>query len=111
MHEQCGCSGASGSAHGFAHQYGELCGLIQEAANGQPDVGRFLNFFHTVSSDFWKGALVGTALTLLLTNDQVKNFLGAGLAGLMGIMGASAEEQEAAEDRRAEQQAGKEAEA
>ncbi len=109
--DSCGCSGAPSPSHGFAHQYGELYGLIQEAANGQPDVGRFLNFFHTVSSDFWKGALVGTALTLLLTNDQVKTLLGRSFAGLWGMVGGSAEEREAEEDRKAEQQAAREMDA
>lgn len=96
------------NGHGAANRYGELYGLIREAANGQPDVSRFLNFFQTVSSDFWKGALVGTGLTLLLTNDVVKGMLSKNLAGLWGMAGASAEEQEAEEDRKAEEQAAKE---
>lgn len=99
---------SGGCIHGAANRYGELYGLIREAANGQPDVSRFLNFFQTVSSDFWKGALVGTGLTLLLTNDAVKDMLSKNLAGLWGMAGASAEEQEAEEDRKAEEQAAKE---
>lgn len=102
-----GPSGGQGQG-GEANRYGELYGLIREAANGQPDVSRFLNFFESVSSDFWKGALVGTGLTLLLTNDAVKNMLSKSLAGLWGMAGAGAEEKEAEEDRKAEQQAAKE---
>lgn len=76
--------------------------MIQQAANGQPDVSRFLNFFNNAGSDFWKGALVGAGITLLMTSDSVKNMLAGGIGGLWGMMGADAEAMEAGEDRRAE---------
>lgn len=103
-----------GPAYGAGHGYGvenhhaELYQMVQQAANGQPDVSRFLNFFNNVGSDFWKGALVGAGITLLMTNDSVKNMLAGGIGGLWGMMGAGAEEMEAAEDRKAEAQAKKE---
>ncbi|THB63998.1 MAG: hypothetical protein D6E12_15870 [Desulfovibrio sp.] len=104
-------STAPGAAMGQENRYGELFGLIQDAANGSPDVSRFMNFFQSTSSDFWKGALVGVAATLLLTNDTVKGALAGAFGGLMGFMGKSAEEQEAEEDRKAEERAAKEGQA
>ncbi|TYT75175.1 hypothetical protein [Desulfobotulus mexicanus] len=75
----------------MAMHYGHLYGLIRDAANGQPDISGFMNFFQTVSSDFWKGALVGTGITLLFTTDAPKAMLAKGLAGLSGAA-ASAEQ-------------------
>ncbi len=93
---------------GMENHYGELYGLINEAANGNADVNSFVRFFQSTSSDFWKGALVGTALTLLLTNDAVKSGIAKGFAGIWGIVGGKAEEMEAEEDRKAEEQMAKE---
>jgi hypothetical protein len=110
-HAHHDCSGAKQTGQDAGKQYGELYGLIREAADGQPDISRFLNFFQSTSSDFWKGALVGTALTLLLTNDSVKSMLSRSVAGLWGLVGAEAEQREAEEDRKAAEQAAKEEQA
>jgi hypothetical protein len=99
---------APSPGNGQENRYGELYGLIQEAANGNADVSGFLRFFQSTSSDFWKGALVGTGLTLLLTNDTLKSAISKGFAGVFGLMGKSAEDMEAEEDRKAEQRAAKE---
>jgi len=106
-----GQTGAAGPAPGPAQEnrYGELYGLLQDAANGNPDVNGFLNFFQTTRSDFWKGALVGAGVSLLLTNDTVKSFISKGFAGVLGAVGGRAEAAEAEEDRKAEQRAAKEA--
>lgn len=94
---------------GQENRYGELYGLINEAANGNADVSKFMRFFQSTSSDFWKGALIGTGLTLLLTNDTVKETLAKGFAGVMGMFSQSAEDMEAEEDRKAEEHAAREA--
>ncbi len=99
---------APSPGRGQENRYGELYGLIQEAANGNADVSGFLRFFQSTSSDFWKGALVGTGLTLLLTNDAVKSAIARGFAGVWGLLGKSAEDKEAEEDRKAEKSAAKE---
>ncbi len=104
-----GAAPAASAAQGMENRYGELYGLIQQAADGNPDVSSFLRFFQSTSSDFWKGALVGTGLTLLLTNDTVKSTIAKTFAGIWGAMGKSAEDREAEEDRKAEEQARKEA--
>ena len=94
---------------GQENRYGELYGLIQEAANGNADVSRFMQFFQNTSTDFWKGALIGTGLTLLFTNDAVKSAIARGFAGIWGAVGKKAEEAEAEEDRKAEERAAREA--
>lgn len=99
---------APSPGRGQENRYGELYGLIQEAANGNADVSGFLRFFQSTSSDFWKGALVGTGLTLLLTSDAAKSAISKGVAGVFGLLGKSAEDMEAEEDRKAEQRAAKE---
>lgn len=95
---------------GQENRYGELYGLIRQAADGNPDVSKFLNFFQTTRSDFWKGAAIGAGLTLLLTNDAVKGVIAGGVASVMGFLGGqSAEDKEAEEDRKAEERAAREA--
>lgn len=103
-----GQGGMNSQGKGMENRYGELYGLINQAANGNADVSGFLRFFQNTSSDFWKGALVGSALTLLVTNDAVKKVLAGSLAGIWGSVSRSAEEMEAEEDRKAEEQAAKE---
>jgi hypothetical protein len=82
----------SASQQEMAMHYGHLYGLIREAANGQPDISGFLNFFQSVSSDFWKGALVGTGIALLFTTDAPKAILARGLAGLSGAASGKSHE-------------------
>ncbi len=100
--------GQAPDGKGMENRYGELYGLINEAANGNADVSSFLRFFQSTNSDFWKGALVGAGITLLLTNNTVKSTLAQGFAGVWSMMGQSAEEMEAEEDRKAEERMSKE---
>lgn len=66
----------------MVRQYGQLHELIQNAAKGEPDIPAFLDFFQTTGTDFWKGAVIGTILTVLATSDSARNALGSVLAGL-----------------------------
>jgi hypothetical protein len=100
--------GAPGNLKHDMNQYGQLYGMIREAADGSPDVTKFLNFFNASSSDFWKGALVGAGLTLLLSNDKVKGAISGGVANVWGLFSNSAEDLEAEEDRKAEERAARE---
>ncbi|MFW5837783.1 MAG: hypothetical protein ACOCVM_07220 [Desulfovibrionaceae bacterium] len=91
-----------GQGQGYENRYGELYGLINEAADGNPDVSKFLNFFTQSSTDFWKGAALGAGLALLLTNDRVKGAVAGAFSGVWGAFGKSAEQMEEEEDRKAE---------
>jgi len=72
---ECGGSFRGGPGHPKhdQHQYGQLAGLIGEFANGNPDLARVAAYVDGMGTQFWKGALIGAAATLLFTNDQVKS--------------------------------------
>lgn len=67
---------ASGQGHGPPPGHGPgMAEVVQELAaggSGLGSLGRLLNF---EDSEFWKGALVGAAVVLLVTNDSLQNAL------------------------------------
>lgn len=67
-------------------------GLVNDIANGNTDPSRVVSFLSGLDSQFWKGALVGVGVTLLLTNDTVKNAIIGTLAGVMGTFTKETEE-------------------
>jgi hypothetical protein len=74
-----------------AHQYGQLMQLVNDIANGNADASRVMSFLENLDTRFWKGALVGMAAVLILSNDTVKNGIANGLSGVMGIFGKEKE--------------------
>jgi len=79
-----------GSPHGpghakhEGHQYGQMMSLVNDLVNGNADASRVMNFIDGVDNHFWKGALVGMSVSLLLTNDTVKNAIVDTLSGIWG---------------------------
>ncbi len=71
------------------HRYGQMMDMLGRFLNGEADMGDVVNGFFSLdfqNDQFWKGALVGAAATLLLTNENVQK----GLAGSLGsIFGAA----------------------
>jgi len=67
------------------HKYGQFMGIINDLANGNPDVPKMMNFLESLDTQFWKGTLVGVTATLLLTNETVKNAIAGALSGVWGI--------------------------
>lgn len=71
----------SGSPQGNHQRQGRQAGVsqvIEEIAsggNGLNSLSRLLNFDDT---EFWKGALVGAAAVMLLSNESVQNLLFSG---------------------------------
>jgi hypothetical protein len=79
-------AGAAGAAGGVGHMHGaaaagaapsgppDMSQLMQDISNGNgiASLGRMLN---VQDSEFWKGALVGAAAVLLLTNQSVQDML------------------------------------
>ena len=59
-----------------------MYGMVQDVLKGDADAGKLMSFLQASGGDFWKGALVGAAAVLLLTNGAVKD----ALAGVMGSM-------------------------
>jgi hypothetical protein len=74
------------------HQYGQFMQLVNDISNGNADPSRVMNFLGSLDTQFWKGALVGVAAVLLLTNDTVKNGIASGLSGVMGVFGKEKKE-------------------
>jgi hypothetical protein len=67
-------------------------GLVNDLANGNADASRVMSFLGSLDTQFWKGALVGVAAALLLTNESVKSGIASGLSGIMGVFGKEKEE-------------------
>jgi hypothetical protein len=65
------------------HQYGQMMEIVNDFANGTPNVGKVMDFMEISDSRFWKGAVAGIALTLLLTNDTVKKTIFGAMGNLM----------------------------
>jgi hypothetical protein len=79
-----------------AHQYGQFVGLVNELANGNADPSKVMAFLGSLDNQFWKGALVGVSITLLLTNDAIKNAI---VGTLSNILGAFTKETPAAQSK------------
>jgi len=55
------------------HQYGQIIDIINDVANGTPDVSKMVGFLEDCDTQFWKGAVIGAVVTLLFTSNTVKN--------------------------------------
>jgi hypothetical protein len=75
-----------------AHQYGQVMGLVNDLANGNADPSRVMAVLGNLDAQFWKGALVGVGVTLLLTNTAVRNALAGTLSGIFGAFSQKTEE-------------------
>jgi hypothetical protein len=90
----CGHDTSHGPGHPKhdAHQYGQFMGIVNDIANGNADPSKIMSMLGSIDGQFWKGALVGVGVTLLLTNDTVKSTLMGALAGVMGTFTKETEE-------------------
>jgi hypothetical protein len=84
--------GAAGqTAPGFnAEHYGRIADVVKDIANGeQPDVDKIAALYSGFDAQFWKGALIGAVVTVLLTNETVKTAVAGTLGGIFGAFGKS----------------------
>jgi hypothetical protein len=66
-----------------AASYGRIADVVNDIANGgQPDVNKIVSLFSGFDTQFWKGALIGALVTVLLTNDTVKGAVSGTMAGI-----------------------------
>ena len=72
------------------NQFGQVFGMVTDLMNGKADMSSMAQFLDTSDPRFWKGALVGAALALLLTSSSVKN----SISGLMGGLFGSSQDQD-----------------
>jgi hypothetical protein len=54
---------------------GGMSGLVEEIANGGSGLSSLGKLLNLDDSEFWKGALIGAAAVLLLTNESVQGML------------------------------------
>lgn len=76
------------------HKYGQLMGIVNDLANGNPDVSKMMGLLQSCDTQFWKGTLIGVAATLLLTNETVKNTITNAFSGIGGTFQAEKKEVE-----------------
>jgi hypothetical protein len=95
-HAAHGCSGKKGGGHhpqafpdgqmpGYGpgsmdpkhleNRYGQLMAMCNDLMQGKADPMQVMSFLNSNGTNFWKGALVGAAVTFLLTNEGVKSAL------------------------------------
>ena len=77
---------AEGAAPGLdAEHYGRIAEVVTDIANGkQPDMEKIAALYSGFDAQFWKGALIGAVLTVLLTSKPVKNAVAGTLGGIFG---------------------------
>jgi hypothetical protein len=83
---ECTCHSSHGPGHPKhdAHKYGQFIGLVNDLANGKADPYQVMSYLDNLDTQFWKGALVGLAVTLLLTNNPIKKTIGETFSGIWG---------------------------
>jgi hypothetical protein len=65
--------------------YGRIAEVVGDIANGQqPDVNKLVSIFNSFDTQFWKGALIGAVITVLLTSETVRTALAGTLGGILG---------------------------
>lgn len=82
----CGDSHTADPKHD-AHTYGQIFGMVNDVASGNADPATLLAFLGKMDTQFWKGALVGAALALLLPSEGVKTAMGGMMAGVGNLFG------------------------
>ena len=73
------------------HRYGQLFEVVNDIMNGNPEPAKILRFIDGFETQFWKGAMLGVGVTLLVTNDTVKKKFVGGVAGLWSKIQKDAE--------------------
>ncbi len=100
--ERPGFAGMAGDPCAFAAQFGadpqdldkrfgQVMELYGDFMQGKTDPAKIMNFISSSGAHFWKGALVGAAVALLLSNSSVKSAVGDAFSGILGNGKSSAE--------------------
>jgi hypothetical protein len=73
-----GFSAAPGAADGASER---IAAMVRDMANGKPpDVDKMVTLFNGFDTQFWKGALIGAVVAVLVTSETVRS----GVAGAVG---------------------------
>ena len=59
--------------------------VVNGIINGEsPDIPKLLGLFENIDTQFWKGAITGAVLVLVVNNDTVKKTIGDFFSGITG---------------------------
>lgn len=72
------------SPMGQEAQFNQMMGMFGDIMNGKADMSKVTSWLGGVDSGFWKGALVGAALALLISSPMVSDTVKGMFSGLMG---------------------------
>ncbi len=66
-------------------KHGQIVDVVNGIINGEtPDIPKLISVFESIDTQFWKGAVIGAVLVLVVTNDTVKKTIGDALSSVMG---------------------------
>ena len=66
-------------------QLGQMIGMFNDLmSSGKPEMSKVAGLLGNVDSRFWKGALVGAALTLLISSPAISGSVAGLFSGLLG---------------------------
>mgnify|MGYP000109069149 CR=1 FL=1 len=75
-----------------AENYGRIADVVKDIANGeQPDMSKLAALYSGFDTQFWKGALIGAVLTVLLTSETVKTAVAGTFGGIFGAFSKPAQ--------------------
>ncbi|MFZ5812517.1 MAG: hypothetical protein ACOY4F_10780, partial [Thermodesulfobacteriota bacterium] len=73
------------------YRYGQMIELCNDLMQGKADPSKIAAFLTSTGTHFWKGAIVGAAVTFVLTNSAVKSALGDTFSAIFGGAKAGSE--------------------
>ncbi len=80
---------------GDMNRFGQYLGVINDVASGRtPELPEIAQMVQQAPGDFWKGAIVGAAVGLLLTSESVRSGLGSVLGAVFSGFGGEDEVEE-----------------
>jgi len=67
-----------------AGQFGDLMGMFEDVINGKAEMSKMAGWLGSLDSRFWKGAVMGAALALLISSPIVSESLSGLFSGFTG---------------------------
>jgi len=66
-------------------RHGRIMDVVNGIINGEdPDIPKLIGILENMDTRFWKGAMIGAGLMLLVNSETVKKTIGDALSGIMG---------------------------
>lgn len=81
-HDHHECDHEDHEHHHMEERCAQLIDMYNDFMQGKTNPAKVVNFLSGTGTHFWKGAIVGAVLTLILTNNSIKSSLSEGLSGI-----------------------------